>query len=414
MRGDGTLLFTPRQVFLPLAAACTGGIGLILALARDRTVAIAAGCAWAAASVISLLLATIWGTGEGRGRAIMRVVAVGALGASATLPGWFFGPSSAYAGIVAVLLLFAGVVLGGRDTPFPTGGAWAVASGLIAGQATMAVLVFTGTLRDASLLPLLPEGAVVWHHIAAHLTVLAVYVAAFAIGRTLHRRYWALSEELDVSSRAIARREALLDEARSEYRRTFALGREGVFAGHTIGRYKLGELIGRGGAGEVYSARDVIDGSLAAVKLLRADKLGDEARVRSFLDEATVLTQIDSPHVVRTKHVGGLDAELPYIAMEHLDGETLAQLIAKRGRLDRDALRSLIEGGTAALSAVHAAGALHGDVSPSNLVLAGETWKLIDFGLRKTGADGTPKFVAQQRLAGAPQPPASDLYGFAA
>jgi len=408
LRGDGTLLFTPKQVFLPLAATCSGGIAIILVLARDPTVAYAAAGAWAAASLISLLLATVWGRRDGR--AAIRTIAVGVLGASATLPGWFFGPSSAYAGIVAVLLLFAGVVLGGRDTPFPTSGAWAVFAGLVAGQATVATLVLTGRLRDVSLLPMLPAGAVVWHHIAAHVTVLAVDVAAFAIGRTLHRRYWALSEELDVSTRAVARREALLDEARAEYRRTFALGREGVFAGHTVGRYQLGDLIGRGGAGEVYSARDVVDGAPAAVKLLRADKLADAARVRGFLDEATLLTRIESPHVVRTRHVGG-NAELPYIAMERLDGDTLAQLIEKRGRLDRSRLRALIEGGTAALAATHAAGATHGDVAPANLMLVGETWKLIDFGI---GAGlGTPRFVAPERLAGGVATPRSDLYGLA-
>jgi serine/threonine protein kinase len=412
VRGDGTLLFTPRQVFLPLAASCTGGIAVILLLARDREVAYAATAAFGVASLISLLLATVWG--RATTRSITRVIAVGALGASATLPGWYFGPSSAYAGIVASLLLFAGVVLGGRDTPFPTGGAWAVAVGLIGGQATVAVLVFAGVLRDASLLPVIPPGGVVWHHVAAHATVLAVYATAFAIGRQLHKRYWQLSEDLDVSTRAVARREALLDEARAEYRRTFALGREGVFAGHQLGRYQLGELIGRGGAGEVYSARDVVDGTVAAVKLLRADQLADHAKVRGFLDEATQLTKIASPNVVHTKHVGGLEAELPYIAMEQLTGDTLAQLIAKRGRLDRTQLRGLIEGGCNALAATHAAGVVHGDVSPTNLVLEGATWKLIDFGLGSTGTQGTPRFVSPERLAGAPPSVASDLYGFAA
>ena len=412
MRGDGTLLFTPRQVFLPLAGSCTGGILIILLLARDREVAYAAAAAFGGASVISLLLATVWG--RARASSLTRVIAVGALGASATLPGWYFGPSSAYAGIVASLLLFAGVVLGGRDTPFPTGGAWAVAVGLIGGQALVAILVFAGVLRDASLLPVIPAGGVVWHHVAAHATVLGIYVTAFAIGRQLHKRYWQLSEDLDVSTRAVARREALLDEARAEYRRTFALGREGVFAGHQLGRYQLCELIGRGGAGEVYSARDVIDGTIAAVKLLRADQLADAGKVRGFLDEATQLTRIDSPNVVRTKHVGGLEAELPYIAMEQLTGDTLAQLIAKRGRLDRAQLRGLIEGGCTALAATHAAGVVHGDVSPTNLVLEGATWKLIDFGLGATGTQGTPRFVSPERLGGAPPSIASDLYGFAA
>lgn len=422
MRRDGTLLFTPTQVFGNLAAACGGGVVVIAILARDRAPAIGAAVSFGFAMIISVLLATMWGEGAGRLKNVVRIGAVTALGVSAALPGWFFGPSSAYAGVLALVLLFAGLLMGGVETPFPARGGWFVYVGLAGGQAIVAALVLTGRLDDVGLLPVLPAGATTWHHIAAHITVQLVYAAAFGIGRAFHQRYWVLSEQLDVAIRASARRSALLDEARAEYRRTFALGREGIFAGQTIGRYHLGALIGRGGAGEVYDARDTVDGSRAAVKLLRGDRLDDPVNVRGFLEEATSLTLIESPHVVRTRHVGGLEGILPYIAMERLEGKNLAELIARSGRLSRAALRQLIDHGARALAAVHGSGITHGDVQPTNLVLVGETWKLIDFGspsLAEPNGDpgrviGMPRFVAPEVLAGGRRDASSDLYGLCA
>ena len=412
---DGTALFTSRQVFLPLSIACAVGVGVIAVLARDRMVALAGGASFAAASVIALLLATSWGDAEGRFTRARRVLAVALLGASAALPGWFFGPSSAYAGVLAILLLFSGLLMGGVATPYPAAAAWSVYASIAGGQLAIAVLVFTGTIRDASLLPLLPAGASGWHHVACHATVQLVFAAAFSIGRALHTRYWAVSEELDMAVRSAARRDALLDEARAEYRRTFALGREGMFAGHTIGRYQLGGLIGRGGTGEVYDARDLVDGSLVAVKLLRSDRLDDPTRVRGFLEEATALIKIDSPHVVRARHVGSIDDALPYIAMERLDGTTLAQHLAATGPLDPTTLRQLVEDGSRALDAVHRAGICHGDVNPNNLILANGGWKLIDFSAtRSADAAGTAHYISPERRAGAPRTPADDVYGLCA
>ncbi len=418
MQRDGTLLFTPRQVFVNLAASCGGGVAVIAFLARDRTAAISAAAAFGFATLVSALLATVGSEGAGRLRGFLRIAAVTSLGASSALPGWYFGPNSAYAGVLAIVLLFAGLLMGGEHTPFPARGGWFVYLGLAGGQAIVATLVLTHTIEDVGLLPMLPPGSEPWHHVAAHVVVQLVYATAFGIGRAFHQRYWKLSEELEVATRAAARRSALLDEARAEYRRTFALGREGIFAGQTIGRYQLGELIGRGGAGEVYDARDVVDGSRAAVKMLRGDRLGDAANVRGFLDEATALTRVDSPHVVRTRHVGSLDEILPYIAMERLDGKNLAELIARSGRLDRAAIRRLVDDGGNALDAVHRAGITHGDVQPSNLLLETSGWKLIDFGSRNSPDPdrvvGTPRYVPPEVLGGGRAGPATDLYGLCA
>ena len=90
VRRDGTAVFTPRQVFLPLAAACALGVFIIGLLARDAAVATAAELSFAIASVIAFWLAT-----SRDGAKLQRIVAVAALGATAALPGWFFGASSA-------------------------------------------------------------------------------------------------------------------------------------------------------------------------------------------------------------------------------------------------------------------------------------------------------------------------------
>src|SRR5262249_21373047 len=153
------------------------------------------------------------------------------------------------------------------------------------------------------------------------------------------------------------------------------------------------------------------DGARAAVKVLRADRLADASDVRGFLDEATALTRVDNAHVVRTRHVGGLDEILPYIAMEHLEGTTLAQLLAERGTLDRALLRALVADLGDALDAIHRAGVVHGDVHPGNLILVDGTWKLIDFGAHDRAA-GMPRFAAPERRTG--PTPSADLYGMCA
>jgi len=433
---DGTLLFSPRQVFLALGGACAAAIPVMLLLQRSRMASIAGAVSFGAAALLSACIGMWWAQPPGHMATIRRVVALTALGMSAALPGWYFGPSSAYAGVVAILLVFSGLVMGGVGTPFPPIAAWSVYVALAGSQAVVATLIFVGALPDVGLLPVRPVGSTAWHHVAAHVVVQLVYAAAFVIGRGLHRVYWRISEQLEQATRAAARRDALLDEARAEYRRMFALGQEGIFAGRTLGQFQLGDLIARGGAGEVYAATDVRDGSQVAVKVLRGDKLDDPASVQGFLDEGTALTRVTSPHVVKATHVGGPGEVLPYIAMERLDGQTLAQLVADGGPLSRADALALARGGAEALAAIHAAGIQHGDVNPTNLIRADGVWKLIDFGIATMalgdasggrpadgpvpgrGSDartghGTLRYLAPERLSGPPSARA-DIYGLAA
>src|SRR5262249_34696659 len=149
-----------------------------------------------------------------------------------------------------------------------------------------------------------------------------------------------LALDVDAAVHAAARREALLDEARAEYRRALAVGRDGGFSGHRLGSYHLGPVLDRGGMGEVYEATRH-DGTRAAGKGLRGDHGADRTAVERFLSEAKLAARLSNPHVARVYETGGLEQKLPFIAMERLEGEDLATLIEREGPFAPPALRAL-------------------------------------------------------------------------
>jgi serine/threonine protein kinase len=341
-----------RLLAVPLIA-CLAAIAVVVAFARDRAptpYAITALVITAIAYVPFLRLSRP--TAQAIGLAVFGLL---------TIPvGWMFGSSSASAAVFTLIILLVGV----RYSALGATLFYATTAG---GQAIVATLVLSGNLADDSILPLLVPGHPLWHHAIAHAAIQLVYLTALLSSRAFQSRYRRLSSDLDTAIQVAARRASLLDEARAEYLRTLALGRQGIFSGQTIGEFRLGELIGRGGAGEVYDAR-AEDGTIVAMKLLRGDRLRDPAAIQSFIDETNAAMRIDSPHVARATQVGGLDAAMPYIAMEKLDGTSLRSLLLERGALSRDDLRALAAGACAALAAVHAANLAHGDVSPQNLI----------------------------------------------
>ena len=184
-------------------------------------------------------------------------------------------------------------------------------------------------------------------------------------------------------------------------------------------RYELAELLGRGGMGEVRVAEDRRLGRQVAVKLLRSD-LAANPRVRSrFEDEAKAAAQLAHPNVVAVFDTGEHDG-IPFIVMERLPGGTLAQEIAK-GPLSPERATDVAVQVLGALGAAHAAGIVHRDVKPGNVLLTdGPVVKVGDFGIAK-GAEGldrttagtvlgTPCYVAPERLAGEPATAAADIY----
>lgn len=192
------------------------------------------------------------------------------------------------------------------------------------------------------------------------------------------------------------------------------------------GRYRIDALLGRGGMAEVYEGYDDRLQRPVAVKVLRPDMAArDDVRNR-FEFEARHAARLSHPNVVGVYDTGE-DEGIPFLVMELLPGETLADAIT-RGPVDQDWLKRVAGDVLQALGAAHAAGIVHRDIKPANIVLATDGCaKVTDFGIAKTlevAAEenaqndltstnqlvGTPSYLAPERIDGSPATPRSDLY----
>jgi tetratricopeptide (TPR) repeat protein len=196
------------------------------------------------------------------------------------------------------------------------------------------------------------------------------------------------------------------------------------------GRFVVEREVGRGGAGIVYRARDEQTGGAIALKVIAVPGVdaGEEARFRR---EGRVLAGLSHPGIVRVVAFGQLDEGEPYVAMEWLEGEDVAQR-QRRAPLPLAACVLVAADVADALAAAHAAGIVHRDVKPSNVILATSgaeedgayRVKLVDFGvaaaqdgkLTRTGAIvGTPAYMAPEQARGDPEVDArADLYALGA
>lgn len=189
----------------------------------------------------------------------------------------------------------------------------------------------------------------------------------------------------------------------------------------TIGRYELVRRIGRGGMGDVFEARHQVTRRRVAVKIARHVGLDERSR-RRFLREAMAAAALDHPNVVDILDAFESD-EGPVVVMERLEGETLAELMRRSGRLDLEAIAAIMVPVSRALVAAHARGMVHRDLKPDNIFLAlvtdtGVVPKILDFGIVKlrsgldapfeergqatqTGAIvGTPHYMAYEQATG--------------
>ncbi|HUP70656.1 MAG TPA: serine/threonine-protein kinase [Acidimicrobiales bacterium] len=188
------------------------------------------------------------------------------------------------------------------------------------------------------------------------------------------------------------------------------------------GRYRLGRLLGRGGMAEVYEARDELLDRPVAVKMLRPDMAADREIRGRFEVEARSAARLHHPNVVSVFDTGEDEGE-PYLVMERLPGESLADRMAG-GPVDPDWLRAVAGDVLAALGAAHDVGLVHRDVKPANVLLTAEGQaKVADFGIAKSaeavrGGDptstglllGTPAYLAPERIHGEQATARSDLY----
>lgn len=186
-------------------------------------------------------------------------------------------------------------------------------------------------------------------------------------------------------------------------------------------RYRLGELLGRGGMGEVWQAQDEVLGRQVAVKLL-LDGDGDESAASRFRLEAQTAARLNHPQVVAVYDFGAWDGRF-YLVMELVRGPSLAQELSAHGSLDPARVATIAAQAASGLAAAHRQGVVHRDVKPGNLMLdADGTLKIGDFGIARfvdeTSAAltrvgqivGTSAYLAPERALGRMAGPASDVY----
>ncbi|MDM7922899.1 MAG: protein kinase [Pyrinomonadaceae bacterium] len=222
---------------------------------------------------------------------------------------------------------------------------------------------------------------------------------------------------LNESAMGAAAAAALAEEraTESEYR----------FLDKTIANYKVEELIGAGGMGEVYLARDERLHRRVALKILPPEFISNDERVKRFEQEARAISQLNHPNIVTVYDVGNYEG-VNYIATEFVEGKTLRELIGRDFKLRNILLNSIQI--CDALSAAHNAGIIHRDIKPENIMIRRDGYaKILDFGLAKLtdAVDGpkidmaktskgmligTPGYMSPEQISGDPVDHRTDLW----
>ena len=187
--------------------------------------------------------------------------------------------------------------------------------------------------------------------------------------------------------------------------------------GRSLGRYQIQSALGMGGMGIVYRAYDPRLDRYVALKILPPEGMTGTSRER-FLEEAKAASALNHPNIV-TIYDSGAEDGVHFIAMELVHGETLAAAIAG-GRLRAEQALDYAIQIAGAMAAAHAAGIVHRDIKPGNIMVTGEgRIKVLDFGLvaRGTGSEdggprGTPSYMAPEQVRGAPADARSDIFSF--
>ncbi|TMR89813.1 serine/threonine-protein kinase [Nonomuraea basaltis] len=188
----------------------------------------------------------------------------------------------------------------------------------------------------------------------------------------------------------------------------------------SVGEYVVAGRLGEGGQGIVYLATSP-NGTKVALKLLRADLAGDTDASERFVREVAMARRV-APFCTAQVIGTGLFGGRPYIVSEYIDGPTLADVVRTQGPRSGTSLHRLAIGTITALVAIHQAGIVHRDFKPSNVVLASDGPRVIDFGIARaldlsstlTGAAiGTPSYMAPEQLTEASPGPKSDMFAWA-
>jgi serine/threonine-protein kinase len=194
-------------------------------------------------------------------------------------------------------------------------------------------------------------------------------------------------------------------------------------AGKTVldNRYDVRRVLGSGGMGEVFLARDRVLGRDVALKVLRRQYAGDSEFAERFKREARSAASLSHPNIVQVYDRGETDEGASYIAMEYVPGGTLKERISDRGPLEASEAAALGAQVAEALGAAHDRGMVHRDIKPQNVLLttSGDA-KVADFGIARAGSSvtisktgsvmGTAGYMSPEQALGEPATPRSDLY----
>lgn len=184
-----------------------------------------------------------------------------------------------------------------------------------------------------------------------------------------------------------------------------------------LGPFRLAGRLGEGGQGVVYLAYAPSGEPVAVKSLFRGDP---ETRMR--LSRELAALESVAPFCTARVLAASVDGPRPYVVSEYVDGPSLEQRIRERGPLRGGELERLVVGTATALAAIHAAGVVHRDFKPANVLLGPDGPRVVDFGIARadsaatttSGLIGTPAYLAPEQIAGSPASAASDVFAWAA
>ena len=181
-------------------------------------------------------------------------------------------------------------------------------------------------------------------------------------------------------------------------------------------RYRIVHLLGRGGMGEVYRADDLLLGQAVALKFLATATTANASSLNRFRNEVRIARQISHPNVCRVYDIGEAEA-LTYLTMEYVDGEDLASLLRRIGRLPHDKAMEIARQLCAGVAAAHDKGVIHRDLKPANIMFDGQGHvRITDFGLAGVSEQirdvrsGTPAYMSPEQISGKEVSARSDIY----
>lgn len=193
--------------------------------------------------------------------------------------------------------------------------------------------------------------------------------------------------------------------------------------GSQFGPYLLRRLVGRGGMGDVYEAEDTVRERIVALKLMSQTLSNDPVFRARMQREARTAGRLQEPHVVPIHDFGEIDGQL-YVDMRLIDGSDVATLLSRSGSLTPPRAVAIVRQVGSALDAAHAAGVLHRDVKPENILVSADDFAyLVDFGIASAASDekltqigttvGTFKYMAPERFSESEVTYRADIYALA-